>query len=319
MAGRTDLEFPDRVRRLLEIGCERLQLPFGFFTQIGTGEQRIVGAVGDHPELQAGGMAPLEESYCRKTITEDGLVGYENAPDEGWTGDPAYERFRLNCYLGGKVEVEDELFGTLCFADRQARQHPFTESEKAFVRLLVQWISREVERRRLLDEMTELARTDALTGVANRRVLIERLDEEVDRAARYGSDLTLLILDVDRFKQINDRFGHPVGDEVLRTLGELLTETTRSSDLVGRYGGEEFAAVLPETGIDEGCEMASRILERVRGERFLANGEPFSVTCSVGVAEIEVPGGDGEDLLRRADRSLYRAKEQGRDRVVAAR
>lgn len=318
VAGRTDLDFPERIRRLLEIGCKRLQLPIGFFTEIGGGEQRIVGAVGDHPELQEGGTAPLGESYCRKTITEDDLVGYENAPAEGWKGDPAYERFRLNCYLGGKVEVDGELYGTLCFADRLARERSFTEGEKTFVRLLVQWISGELERQRLLEKMTELARTDELTQVANRRVLIERIENEVDRSERYGGELSLLILDIDDFKDVNDRFGHLLGDEVLRTLASLLEETSREPDVVGRYGGEEFGVVLPQTGLDEGVALAERVIERVRDEQFERNGETLSITCSVGVAELSESESNGEELLRRADDALYRAKKRGRDRVEAA-
>lgn len=318
VAGRTDLEFSERIRRLLVVGCERLRLPFGFFTEIGGGEQRIVEAVGDHPELRSDATAPLEESYCRKTITEDDLVGYENAAAEGWEDDPAFERFRLNCYLGGKIEVDGELHGTLCFADRIAREQSFTEGEKVFVRLLVQWISREVERETLLDRMTELARTDDLTGLANRRVLIERLDEEVERSQRYGNDLSVLLLDLDDFKQVNDRFGHQVGDEVLRNLGALLEEQIRDSDVVGRYGGEEFGAILPQTGVEESLELAERILGQVRRESFESDGNQFSVTCSIGVAEHEESDGDGDDLLRRADEALYRAKDAGRNRVVHA-
>lgn len=319
VAGRTDLDFSEKVPQLLEVGCRRLQLPIGFLTEIGGGEQRIVGAVGDHPELQAGATAPLKESYCRKTITEDDLVGYENAPEEGWEGDPGYERFRLNCYLGGKIEVEDELYGTICFADQAAREHSFTEGEKAFVRLLVQWVSGELERQRLLEKMTVLARTDDLTGLVNRRVLIERLEEEVERSRRYGNELSFMLLDVDHFKDVNDRFGHPVGDEVLRTLGDILKSSTRSPDIAGRYGGEEFAVVLSQTGIAEAVEMAERVRKRIRDEQFETEGETFSVTCSVGVAELDNSDSDGQDLLREVDEALYRAKERGRNRVEAAK
>ena len=172
-------------------------------------------------------------------------------------------------------------------------------------------------REELLAEMKELARTDELTGLANRRELMRRLEEEVGRARRYGSPLSFAILDLDRFKAVNDRYGHQVGDRVLRRIGELLDERTRSPDMAGRYGGEEFGLVLPESTAEEAVALGERILERVRDLAFEADGREFGLTASIGVAEL----GDAEEptdrLIRAADEALYRAKEEGRDRVVA--
>lgn len=174
------------------------------------------------------------------------------------------------------------------------------------------------ERRELMRQLSERARTDELTGLANRGELERRLEEELERARRYGSDLSVALIDLDHFKQVNDRHGHRAGDRVLERYGGLLEENLRAADTAGRYGGEEFALVLPETDVDEAAALLERILADARGISFRADGSEFRVTCSAGVTAAG-PGDEAIDrLLDRADEALYRAKEGGRDRVVAA-
>jgi PAS domain S-box-containing protein len=141
-----DLGFEEKLTRILELGSDRLDLPYGFLTDIDDGTQRIVLGVGDHPELQTGASCPLSESYCRKTIDSEGLLGVLDAAAEGWEEDPAYERFGLGSYLGGKVVVDGEVFGTLCFAS-DTPHDPFTDSERTFVELLTRWAGYELEQR----------------------------------------------------------------------------------------------------------------------------------------------------------------------------
>lgn len=165
--------------------------------------------------------------------------------------------------------------------------------------------------------VSELARTDELTGLANRRELMRRLEEEVTRARRYGNSLSFAILDLDHFKPVNDRYGHQVGDRVLRRIGELLDERTRSPDMAGRYGGEEFGLVLPESTGEEAVALSEPILESVRELVFEADGREFGLTASIGVAGLEDAEEPTERLIGAADEALYRAKEEGRDRVAA--
>ena len=142
------LSFDERVERTLEIGCYRLGVELGFVTRIDDSTQNVVHAVGDHPLLQRGSACPLSESYCRRTLDEEGLLSVVHAAtDEGWNDDPGYEKFGLECYLGGKLLVDDELYGTLCFADDEPRSEPFTASQAAFVELLTRWVGYELERR----------------------------------------------------------------------------------------------------------------------------------------------------------------------------
>lgn len=165
----------------------------------------------------------------------------------------------------------------------------------------------------------ELARRDQLTGLLNRREFEDRYYDEFQRANRYGKFLSALMADLDHFKEINDTYGHQLGDEVLRRMGEVLQDMTRQVDIVGRYGGEEFVVVLPETDLKNGLRAAERINRELAAQEFAAEeGQTFSVTCSIGVAELASADGDPEGLIKQADGALYRAKESGRDQVVQA-
>jgi diguanylate cyclase (GGDEF)-like protein len=170
----------------------------------------------------------------------------------------------------------------------------------------------------LTDELRRHATTDALTGLPNRRHLMAWMETEVLRAGRAGRPLSLALLDVDRFKAINDTHGHPVGDEVLRVVAEELRKVTRGGDLLGRFGGEEFAIIMPETDIDQ-AHLACERLRRAVARRILhyPNGTSGRVTISSGVALLA--GTEGCDhLVSRADKALYEAKADGRNLVRLA-
>ena len=166
--------------------------------------------------------------------------------------------------------------------------------------------------------------TDVLTGWHNRRYLQTRMREELARARRDGTTLACLMLDVDHFKVVNDRYGHLVGDQVLREIAQRIETQVRASDVTARYGGEEFAILLPQTALREGLLLGERLRAAVAREPFEAAGERHPVTISIGVADLHPAGqeGDykslGEALIARADAALYAAKAAGRDRVAAS-
>jgi two-component system cell cycle response regulator len=165
------------------------------------------------------------------------------------------------------------------------------------------------------EQMRHLAETDPLTNCFNRRALMEKLEQEMDRAARYATMLTGMMIDIDNFKQINDTYGHLVGDRVLKQLSALLKREQRSVDIVARYGGEEFVVLLPETTSTESRNFAERILRRVATYDFGEAGQPVRVTISIGIASFpDERVSDGESLLKLADTHLYRAKTDGRNR-----
>jgi diguanylate cyclase (GGDEF)-like protein len=180
--------------------------------------------------------------------------------------------------------------------------------------------ARDVRRVAVLEEQSI---TDPLMGIYNRRHLDRRLEEEVGKARRYGLPLCVLLLDLDHFKQINDEHGHAVGDRVLSTLGALMLDAVRKSDIVTRYGGEEILVLAPHTSLEEGCLLAERLRTGVESAPLAPGSEtkdrrPLHVKVSVGVAALGPDIQDGRALLKAADEALYRAKREGRNRVIAA-
>ncbi|MGB5812989.1 MAG: GGDEF domain-containing protein [Polyangiales bacterium] len=158
---------------------------------------------------------------------------------------------------------------------------------------------------------------DGLTGVNNKRYLVEQLERELSRAIRHERPLTLVMLDIDHFKDVNDTFGHLAGDQVLKEVAQLAKSRLRPDDVIARYGGEEFAIILPETAISGGVQIAEELRQMVQDEVFAFEDEHIQVTVSCGVAELQ-PGWRTHDFVRDADRRLYEAKGGGRNRVCPA-
>lgn len=174
----------------------------------------------------------------------------------------------------------------------------------------------EAERDILIDRFQHLSCTDDLTGLLNRRALIEKLDEETRRSKRYGSKLSLMVCDVDYFKEINDSYGHDHGDKVLQAIASLLNKSLRKTDIIGRYGGDEFFMVLPETPLENAQELAERIRANVEEFGLKVNsGETITTSVSIGIAAFNSQSEDMNDFVKRGDNALYAAKGEGRNRV----
>lgn len=168
-------------------------------------------------------------------------------------------------------------------------------------------------------ELEEMAHTDALTGLQNRRLFISRLGEEAERVRRHGSTLSVLIFDLDHFKQINDTYGHDAGDEVLKSVSAVALDVKRITDVAARVGGEEFAMLLPETDAAGALHVASRLREGIeKSKTRAADKSRIQVTASVGVATVTRGNRDIEKILKLADNALYEAKHAGRNQVCTA-
>lgn len=166
------------------------------------------------------------------------------------------------------------------------------------------------------EELARQAQTDGLTGTLNRAALMEQLTIEIERSKRYKHSMSLLMIDLDHFKAVNDTYGHPAGDSVLIEFANIVSNICRSSDRIGRYGGEEFLIVLPETTIDEAKELAERIRLGVMQHHFCESlSLKVEVTCSIGVAKLKSNQSHAE-LLQMVDEVLYKAKRSGRNRVI---
>lgn len=200
---------------------------------------------------------------------------------------------------------------------------PFNSSERELFEYLASQAAVSVENVGQHELAVREAVTDALTGLANRRHFDERLEHEAERARSLGSEVALVMLDIDDFKRVNDTYGHQTGDEVLRAVAGVLRSTSRDPDTPGRIGGEELAVVLPGAGLDGAEDFAERVRTRIAALSFSpedpATGGPFSITASLGVAGGRGAGVDAQDLVAAADAALYQAKRAGKNRSVVAR
>ena len=197
---------------------------------------------------------------------------------------------------------------------------PLDEYELRLLTAVADTTSLAIRHAQLFDELRELSTHDELTGLANRRLLSARLANELDRAQRFGQPLSVLVVDIDHFKQLNDRLGHPTGDAALREVARTLENEVRRVDTVARVGGEEFVVLLPQNEIRSATLVAEKLRRSIE-LRDLPGGEGQPggrLTISVGVATL-APGDDADSLLGRADEALYLAKERGRNRVAVYR
>jgi diguanylate cyclase (GGDEF)-like protein len=198
------------------------------------------------------------------------------------------------------------------------RGEPFTATERDVFLYLVGQVSSSIENIALHELVAEQAVTDELTGLSNNRRFRELITKETIRASRFGHELSLIMLDLDDFKQVNDTYGHLQGDDVLRMVGRVLQREARGIDEPARYGGEEFAVALPETGIEGALELAERMRARIEAEPVRRTGRSGSikVTASAGVASMFVTEDGADELIAAADAALYAAKRAGKNRVA---
>lgn len=274
-------------------------------------------------------------AFCAHAILEpDELLVVEDATaDARFSDNPLVDDGTVRFYAGAPLQAgEGSALGTICVIDKQPRE--LDDEQKAALAALSRQVMGLLELRKTLrdleayqsqleqyqqqlekanEKLAAQRHTDGLTGIANRSAFDKRLEEEVDRAHRHHQPLSLLMLDVDRFKDYNDTFGHAAGDDVLKQVAHVLDGIGRSSDFVARFGGEEFSVILPETALAGAVIMAERFRRGIAG----APWEHGDVTISIGVAELATST-SARDLLTHADAALYAAKAGGRNRVVEA-
>lgn len=178
--------------------------------------------------------------------------------------------------------------------------------------------NKQIEMEAVIAQAREVAHVDPLTFLPNRRTIVKDLQNEVLRAERYNSLFSISVLDLDNFKSINDTFGHPVGDEVLRQIAILLRDSVRHPDVVGRYGGEEFLILLPNSNATAAAEQANRLCRETRSKLVRAKEHEVQVTISIGIAQFRVGEDSWHSLLKRADNAMFKAKNNGRDRWLIA-
>jgi diguanylate cyclase (GGDEF)-like protein len=302
---------------LTEMAARICEAPYAFISLVDSERVWMKSCIGIQAEF-----VPRDECYCSHAILGDST----DIPDlslDARTADLPMTRNAPHMRMYSSVTLRSSdgyPLGTLCVMDTRPRS--LSDDQRRILNRLARQVMALIESRAnektlqaTLLKMERLATTDELTGLMNRRALLERLTLEVARARRSRTSLALVMIDLDFFKQVNDRYGHPGGDLVLENVGRLLRDSARVTDIAGRYGGEELCMVLPDTNL-AGARIFAEGL-RVKLAAFVHGGAegPGRITASFGIAVIGDTAGDCNSLLKQADDALYRAKREGRNRV----
>jgi diguanylate cyclase (GGDEF)-like protein len=218
-------------------------------------------------------------------------------------------------FIAEEINSDSALQGVI---ERLNRQVKLFQIESEFTKKIAR--NKQIEMEAVMVQAQEIAEIDALTFLFNRRMIVKKLQDEVLRAERYNSLLSISVVDVDHFKIVNDTYGHSVGDEVLRQVAGQLQDHIRHPDIVGRYGGEEFLILLPSSDTNAAAEQATRLCKQMREMVVPINhgGQTLSVTISIGITQFQNGADTWETLLNRADNAMYEAKNNGRDRWSVA-
>lgn len=279
-------------------------------------------------------QTPLDTSICAHVILQAGLcVVPDTQQDPRFIENPlVLNEPNLRFYAGAVLEDEEgNTLGTLCVLDHAPRPDGLTPAQGDIllalagqVMQLLKLYRHNRQQAEMLAEidaarrqMAHLASTDALTGLANRRSFSERLSQEIAQLSRSGRRSCLILADLDHFKKINDEHGHQAGDEALRVFAATCKSVFRAADVIGRWGGEEFVMLLPDTTVDDALSVTQRLHDAQARTPINGNGRSFRVSVSIGLVEMD-DSRSMDALLHEADEALYAAKEGGRSRTVAA-
>ncbi len=208
----------------------------------------------------------------------------------------------------------ERILGTLVAGAR--KKTSFDQDVIRMLEVIAIQAAQAVQRAKLFEQMETMATTDGLTGLLNHRTFQSKFDEALAHAKRYGRKCSVILTDIDHFKSVNDTYGHPTGDKVLRGVAKILRQKARDTDIVARYGGEEFAIVMPETDAKGALVIAERIREAVMAEVFQTEMGPLKVTLSLGISSFPDHGQEKQALIDLADQCLYFAKRHGRNQSV---
>ncbi len=219
--------------------------------------------------------------------------------------------------LGEEILIEDQDSTNGTFVNtRKVKTQPLKDGDLILIgNTILKFMSGSNVENQYHEEIYRLATLDGLTQLFNKAYFLEKLEDEFSRSKRYGRDLALLMFDFDHFKAINDTYGHQAGDEVLKKTAFIILKNMRKEDICGRYGGEEFGLLLPETPKVHAVQLAEKIRKLVKRIPYASGGDTFSVTISLGVAYLNPSIDTSEDFIAAADKALYQAKKDGRDCV----
>ncbi|WP_417709674.1 diguanylate cyclase [Roseibium aggregatum] len=320
-----ELGHEDKIAEILRLGTEHFEVPFGIISHVIDDHYTITHAQSPNGELTPGSSFPLEDTYCLLTLRSDEPTATANASNSEFARHPCYQIFNLETYIGAPLLVDGEIHGTINFTAPEVRKRAFTPSDLQIVRQFADWVGHEIARQRdhqaLMNAKINLERVasiDDLTQILNRRAFLERANTEVQRFRRTKRPFTAVMMDIDKFKQINDLYGHATGDEVLRKFADTVSSALRSVDIFGRVGGEEFCMILHNADLEDAMLVCERLRQRIIAECQLDIVKQ-TVTCSMGLAAVAREDLEFSTLMQKADTALYEAKSTGRNKCVTCK
>ncbi|HIA32695.1 MAG TPA: GGDEF domain-containing protein [Nitrospinaceae bacterium] len=270
----------------------------------------------NHPEIESSFSISLSSS----PIMEAAVLRGQYIREQDFSTSSYYRGadnplFKKGYFVSIPLMIEKEVVGVLNIND--VDQDSFNVGDLGFILNLSELIAMSISNAVLYEQTKKLAVTDGLTGISNRPNMEQSLLSEFERSKRYNSPLSVVLLDVDHFKDVNDSYGHQKGDEILVTFASVLKKFCRANDTAARYGGEEFLMILPQSNAQGAFKIAERVREEIMKMSFVGNDSKFSVTTSCGVAELNRDYMKNTDqLINVADNAMYEAKNSGRNKTI---
>tara|TARA_B100001146_G_scaffold161747_1_gene142745 strand:+ start:1109 stop:2131 length:1023 start_codon:yes stop_codon:yes gene_type:complete len=270
----------------------------------------------NHPEIESSFSISLSSS----PIMEAAVLRGQYIREQDFSTSSYYRGadnplFKKGYFVSIPLMIEKEVVGVLNIND--VDQDSFNVGDLGFILNLSELIAMSISNAVLYEQTKKLAVTDGLTGISNRPNMEQSLLSEFERSKRYNSPLSVVLLDVDHFKDVNDSYGHQKGDEILVTFASILKKFCRANDIAARYGGEEFLMILPQSNAQGAFKIAERVREEIMKMSFVGNDSKFSVTTSCGVAELNRDYMKNTDqLINVADNAMYEAKNSGRNKTI---
>ena len=270
----------------------------------------------NHPEIESS----FSISLLNSPIMEAAVLRGQYIREQDFSTSSYYRGadnplFKKGYFVSIPLMIEKEVVGVLNIND--VDQDSFNVGDLGFILNLSELIAMSISNAVLYEQTKKLAVTDGLTGISNRPNMEQSLLSEFERSKRYNSPLSVVLLDVDHFKDVNDSYGHQKGDEILVTFASILKKFCRANDIAARYGGEEFLMILPQSNAQGAFKIAERVREEIMKMSFVGNDSKFSVTTSCGVAELNRDYMKNTDqLINVADNAMYEAKNSGRNKTI---
>ncbi|HEY8313243.1 MAG TPA: diguanylate cyclase [Candidatus Baltobacteraceae bacterium] len=303
-----------QIDNALALGCRLFDCDYAYLAGFEDDQLAIRNAFGRGNPVGSGDRYPIAQSLARHIATAREPLFVPDVEQAPWSGDQARERPAWRSFFGTALTVGGRRFGALVFAGRTPRIHALGDPDRDLLQLMALFVASALERAQHAERIEQLAFFDSLTGVPNRVLFNDRMRQTMAAAKRYGRGFAAMYLDLDKFKEINDTYGHPVGDLVLKAVAERLLSSLRESDTVARFGGDEFVILQPVVnGAADAADLARKIVTTMQKPVTL-EGVDHVVHVSIGIALYPHDGTTSEDLMDNADRALYRAKNTGRNR-----